>query len=412
MRLVFLAALGLSLGFAPCAESVDLPGDTAANPLPVLSLPFFASGNTCDYTHQYDEFCPFDGQLSPDVVYAYEPTTPVVVNLSLCESGYDTKILVYENQATSSHLYACIDDWCSGPDYDWPYLAYLRELPLVPGNTYYFVVDGYGSSCGPYVLRIVESATCNLVCPPGSLEESELKCIEGAADSTNGGCGSDPPRFEPVPPSPDAVTFCSFTNSNLGHRDQDWYELVPSLPAAISVSVEADIAAFVSVFDGSSGCASPPVLGTVVTEPCEIGSVAVSLPAGPVWIRVQPLLAWDVPCPAEYVLTIGGQAGAVNVGPVPQSPTVGRLTVVPNPSLGATTIRGSAPGRGTVTVRIHDVRGRLVRRLHEGPLPPGPRDIAWDGRDDRGGIAPPGVYFCRWEDADRVRTARIVRTGS
>jgi hypothetical protein len=250
------------------------------------------------------------------------------------------------------------------------------------------------------------------VCPPGALEESELKCIDGAADSTNGGCGSDPPRFEPVPASPDPVAFCSFTNaSGSSHVDQDWYEVFPASDDEVTIGVQADIAAFVSVIDGRSGCADPPVLGSLVTEPCESASFALSAAPGPLWIRVQPLLQWGVSCGAEYVLSVEGHGGAVSVTPASDSPTFGRLAVFPNPSLGAASIRGSASGRGVVSVRIHDVRGRLVRVLHGGALPPGPRDILWDGRDDRGSTVPAGLYFCRWEDDDRVSTARIVRIG-
>jgi len=414
MRPVLLAMASLFVGLVPRAASQDLLGDTAENPFIIASLPFSDSGNSCDFTHQYDEFCPIDGQNAPDVVYAYEATESVVVNLSLCESSYDTKILVYENVASSNNLYACNDDWCMGPNYPWPWLAYLRELPLNAGNTYFFVVDGYSTGeCGPYVLRIAEAESCTLTCPPGALEESEPKCVSSAApDSINSGCGTEPPAFETVPPSPDPVVFCSYTNASGGpHPDQDWYELVLSSPDTITVSVQADIAAFATVFDGNPGCPDPPALASLVTAPCELASRSIVVPAGTVWIRVQSLLQWMVYCPSEYVLSVDGYDGTVTAIPAPLPSPSDRLTIAPNPTTGAASIRGTVAGPGEVTVRVLDVRGRVVRTLHHGPLAPGPREILWDGRDDRGRPVPAGIYFCRWQDADRVSVGRIVRVG-
>jgi len=415
VRPVLLVTLSLFPGLVPPAASQGLLGDTADHPFLIGSLPFSDSGNSCDFTHQYDEFCPIDGQNAPDVVYAYEATESVVVNVSLCESAYDTKILVYENVAYTGNLYACNDDWCTGPDYPWPWLAYLRDLTLHAGNTYYFVVDGYSTaSCGPYVLRIAEAQSCTLTCPPGGLEESEPKCVSTAApDSINSGCATDPPVFETMPPSSDPVVFCSYTNANGGlHPDQDWYELVLSSPDTITVSVQADIAAFATVFDGNAGCPDPPVLASLVTAPCELASRPVAVPAGPVWIRVQSLLQWMVLCPASYVLSVGGYDGTLTAIPSPSPSSPPRLTIVPNPTTGAVAIRGTVAGPGEVTVRVLDVRGRVVRTLHHGPLDPGPLEILWDGRDDRGGPVPSGIYFCRWRDAGRVSVGRIVRIRS
>ena len=49
-----------------------------------------------------------------------------------------------------------------------------------------------------------------------------------------------------------------------------------------------------------------------------------------------------------------------------------------------------------VEVLIHDLRGRLVRRLVEQRgLSTGVYAIGWDGRDDTGVLVPPGVYYAR-----------------
>lgn len=86
-----------------------------------------------------------------------------------------------------------------------------------------------------------------------------------------------------------------------------------------------------------------------------------------------------------------------------------QLTVFPNPfSAGgpggvSIALSGGAAGRSDVT--IFDAAGRLVRRLAEVT---GPESrLTWDGRDDRGGAAPAGVYFVTVRGAGHG-TARVV----
>jgi len=55
-----------------------------------------------------------------------------------------------------------------------------------------------------------------------------------------------------------------------------------------------------------------------------------------------------------------------------------------------------------VTVHILSLDGAVVRALYSGPLPAGTYDAGsplqigrWDGRDNRGGLVPPGIYLYR-----------------
>jgi flagellar basal-body rod modification protein FlgD len=63
---------------------------------------------------------------------------------------------------------------------------------------------------------------------------------------------------------------------------------------------------------------------------------------------------------------------------------------------------------GAVTVDVHDSRGRRVRRLHAGPLPAGRHGFAWDGLDEAGRAAPPGVYFVRALAATGQASRKVV----
>ncbi|MCR4439556.1 MAG: FlgD immunoglobulin-like domain containing protein [bacterium] len=48
-----------------------------------------------------------------------------------------------------------------------------------------------------------------------------------------------------------------------------------------------------------------------------------------------------------------------------------------------------------LAVDLYNVAGRKVRTLAEGLQAAGWHQLRWDGRDDRGGPLPRGVYFCR-----------------
>lgn len=67
----------------------------------------------------------------------------------------------------------------------------------------------------------------------------------------------------------------------------------------------------------------------------------------------------------------------------------------PNPFNPRTTIAFDLARPGPVRLDIYDLRGRLVRRLVDAALPAGRHEAAWDGRDDQGGAAASGLYFCR-----------------
>jgi hypothetical protein len=67
----------------------------------------------------------------------------------------------------------------------------------------------------------------------------------------------------------------------------------------------------------------------------------------------------------------------------------------PNPFRAGTTIPYSVSTDARVRVSIHDVQGRLVRTILDGPVSAGDHALAWDGRDERGAAAASGAYFVR-----------------
>ncbi|MBZ0266911.1 T9SS type A sorting domain-containing protein, partial [bacterium] len=99
------------------------------------------------------------------------------------------------------------------------------------------------------------------------------------------------------------------------------------------------------------------------------------------------------------------QLAAPPVGTAAPEVTIARgLAVSPNPFSLRTTI--TAPSAlPTGSVRIYDIRGRLVRELRGGP---GRTAFEWDGKDQRGERAAGGIYLLRAGDGGEVHTAKVV----
>lgn len=68
----------------------------------------------------------------------------------------------------------------------------------------------------------------------------------------------------------------------------------------------------------------------------------------------------------------------------------------------------ATPGDAEVTLRIYAASGRLVRTLLEQAQPAGQYQVYWDGRDETGGAANRGIYFCRLCARGERLTRRLV----
>jgi len=79
----------------------------------------------------------------------------------------------------------------------------------------------------------------------------------------------------------------------------------------------------------------------------------------------------------------------------------------PNPFARTTVINYELANAGPVALSVHDVSGRLVRRLESCPRPAGRYVARWDGADGRGRAVPAGVYFVRYAAGGEVSTGRL-----
>jgi flagellar hook assembly protein FlgD len=81
---------------------------------------------------------------------------------------------------------------------------------------------------------------------------------------------------------------------------------------------------------------------------------------------------------------------------------------LPNPYSDMTRLGFSLDRDEPVTLAVFDVSGRLVRTLIDRRLGAGVYYVSWDGRNSRGRKIPSGVYFCRLETGEKVRTAKVL----
>ncbi len=80
----------------------------------------------------------------------------------------------------------------------------------------------------------------------------------------------------------------------------------------------------------------------------------------------------------------------------------------PNPFNPSTTIAFSLPESNSVTLRIYNINGQLVRSLVSNTLDAGYHTFNWDGRSDSGTQASSGIYIYRVVAGDFTATRRMI----
>ena len=405
-------AMQVSESFAD--EGTRLTGDSAEDPFWIDAVPVVLTGSTCGFTPDYDEMCPY-GAWAPDVVYAFAPEEDVLVDISLCHSCYDTKIIIWENTIPGAS-FACNDDWCRSENYDWgPYQSYLPDVFFTAGNTYYIVVTGYGSDCGDYILEIEEPRPCGLSWPQGAHAEGEPECHDDYQDQYNGGCNSSPDAFQILMPSYWELTIYGESGTFLGagnpKRDSDWYQITPASISTISFACRAEFPVQIYLLDGGNGCGEIVELGAATAAACEVAEIVETVPPGIYWLWVGPSQHEGVPCSARYAMTIDGYHDtATGVADPGESgdPTPLRLDF-PNPFSASSAIEFTLPGASGATLTIYDIAGRRLRILLSGvELADGVHRSVWDGRDKSGREVGAGVYFLMLRAGERTLSRKMI----
>jgi hypothetical protein len=277
-------------------------GETCASATAISSLPFNATGYTCDNVNDYDETCPYPGGTAPDVVYSYSPPTNQQINIILCNSFYDTKVFVYEDVCPSSPYYACNDDACG----DDGYKSAIYGLSVYAGHTYYIVVDGYNDSCGNYVILVESYQECDVVCPPGGILEGEPNCYDNYVDNYNGGCNSSPFVFQNINCN---TTICgtsgTYLYNGLNYRDTDWFRLVVQQSTTLTFKCVAEFPLQTFLLNaGTENCSTYIQIDYRQVIACDTATITKCVQAGVYWLWVGPSVYDSYPCPLEYVMMV------------------------------------------------------------------------------------------------------------
>ncbi len=149
--------------------------------------------------------------------------------------------------------------------------------------------------------------------------------------------------------------------------------------------------------DGPYSCVTPEPLPAN-----ELGSYVdeTAWPGGTFWYELRALLA------------SGEETLATDIRPsvtVPGTLAAGIRYVMPNPATTGASIGYSLPaGWRSARLAVHDVAGRLVRRLDPATGAQGFHAVDWDGTASSGDRVASGVYFVRLEVDGAVATQRMV----
>jgi hypothetical protein len=108
-----------------------------------------------------------------------------------------------------------------------------------------------------------------------------------------------------------------------------------------------------------------------------------------------------------------GELRRLTYAPVVGVPLAGGAEIAleppqPSPSMGSAMLRWSQSQRGLVRLAVYDLGGRSVRTLRDGVVQDaGAHEQLWDGQEDSGEAASPGIYFARLKIGDAMRQVRI-----
>jgi hypothetical protein len=212
------------------------------------------------------------GAFTADVWYNW--TAPAVggsYDFSLCGSGYDTEIAVYDGTTCLGALLSCDDD---DPSFTCG-LQSVATATIVANQQYKIQVGGYNGQTGNYTLNIFPTPpppSCPCV---GAPPEGEANCGL-PTDTFDGGC-----NFTPINYASLAIggSVCGNGAATASYRDTDWYLFtVPAgPPQTVSWTVTAEFNAYVFILDGN--CAFQQ-LGFAINSACNSMTATANLSPG------------------------------------------------------------------------------------------------------------------------------------
>lgn len=93
---------------------------------------------------------------------------------------------------------------------------------------------------------------------------------------------------------------------------------------------------------------------------------------------------------------------------IPSGSLLPDLKNYPNPFNPQTTISFILPEAGTVKLSLYNLKGQIVKALHNGPLAAGNHNFVWNGCDTNGRAVSSGLYFARIEQGNTHRIHKMM----
>lgn len=80
----------------------------------------------------------------------------------------------------------------------------------------------------------------------------------------------------------------------------------------------------------------------------------------------------------------------------------------PNPFNPSTTITYFVPQNGNVIINIHNIQGKLIRKLYDGEQNIGRHQIIWDGKNNNGNPVATGIYIGTLNFGEQIKTVKML----
>ena len=191
-----------------------------------------------------------------------------------------------------------------------------------------------------------------------------------------------------------------------------------------SVRLVWEVKPYLTAFDGADVDRGAWAMTAAPDEPAGSGTTFITIAGGlPIGQQFHWRMRFETRNPlfprSKWLYMAGNGAGEADLrlsGWLSDTPLPGIDSALhfgpcfPNPFAEQTALRFTLPEDSAVRVTIHDVSGRLVRRIESGRREAGSHTVYWDGRDEAGRRAPGGVYVGRLAAGGMDITTRIVLT--
>ncbi|NNM25203.1 MAG: hypothetical protein HKO59_04325, partial [Phycisphaerales bacterium] len=299
---------GVFAGFGSSCAAVtcyELSADGWLVEAPLVWDAVTGHADTCDETGDCDL------SSSNDIQWVVTVPRDREYIFSVCGAAFDTVLALGSTP--------CTDDIAVSDDaLGCGTASEFRVELTADGGPYYLTLEGFGGGdCGEFTLQIIE------LCPLLSDNPKALDEPEPCGDDENGGCNMAVPMFTAIECG-DVYRGTAWREASGGTRDTDWYELILTEPAEVTITgqSESDGTVFGLVNTGGSGnCADATAITPFATsQPCfeAAATVTTTLEPGTWWVfAAQPFGDLAVPCDdhAGYELTL---ACGPSVDPCPE----------------------------------------------------------------------------------------------